>query len=897
MARPPTDKIIAALVADRAVNRALSQRLRDKPPKNTLLVAQQKALLASDALYGDMDVSDFLFGLAKGPQGQPPDTQRPSDVTGLTATLDGLVVVLDSNLATDNFGIGGYQDERENQTDAPGVWVALPFSQSTLHRDEESPTLRGKTLNYRRKAVDTALLISLNYSNVATAVVPATNLPDTTAPNTPGSAPTVTSTVSTAIQLTLGAVTDPTVVGQVKSDMRRYKVERRLHGVGSYTHRGYTPAPSALLSPYEDSLVGGLAGTRTPVSSAVTMACVGGSQWWGTSDQLFMSSAQKSGAYYVKVRVDSANSGSWPWGKTGRGIRAGLDPQSPSIQVVWFQNGICNLEWRPGNGAEMQQYEKSGLTFPFYWDFAYDGLGRTVARWCQTENGTYTPFGPAVDIPGMPEIYELFDGCCAQQAATALTSTFTVLSEDLTGQPVVFRDSGTVATGYDYRYLGEDRAGNPGSFSPVLFFTTDAGSGDNIDHPRYSFQKYGNIDGLYADSTTMTIVGQNADLLMCDYYEGYPGGTIVRDGLMVAKNINSALLVGKYCCDEAIHVSGSETPSGTIRNAQLAMDARVKRFTGGGSFVYKKSWFSDSQWAGACCNAGPVNGLGELMCEMYPRMQIEIFISPATGAGNVTIPVDILMADNWFPEPRNGNDGPADWRFTGSSNQDGSTCGDIWQDGRVKFRNKVKAVRPTLMVGGNVSQRGVTKYFKLLEMQQLEASFGETWSYGGLFSEQNLTKFKTVLREYHATINELAAPAIAHMTVRCDNLTSYQQHRFALGYILLDDGFLCFDNHDTGASRASTYVVTQEMQVQRRFGRRVGAKHTGDAPNYAGGTYMARFEKILSVCNPNPFSVTIDLDETVTILPAPANAGRTPGAAVTRVTIAAWDSFFGKRIS
>lgn len=104
-----------------------------------------------------------------------PDTTKPSDVTGLTATkISNSRIDIDSNSATDNIAVAGYQTQVS--LDAGGTWTTLSDTTKAFqfeYGDTGFPSSVGThSLTFRRKAFDTAdpANYSNDWSNIPTAV-------------------------------------------------------------------------------------------------------------------------------------------------------------------------------------------------------------------------------------------------------------------------------------------------------------------------------------------------------------------------------------------------------------------------------------------------------------------------------------------------------------------------------------------------------------------------------------------------------------------------------------------------------------------------------------------------------------------------------------------------------
>ena len=144
-----------------------------------------------------------------------PDTTPPSDVTGLTATaVSPTQITLSWTAATDNIGVTGYRVERcQGVGCASFVQIATPAGTTFGDTSLTAAT----SYSYRVKAVDAAINLSVNYSNVASAIIDATPPSDVTG---------LTATAVSATQITLSwtaATDDIGVTG--------YRVER-CQGVG-----------------------------------------------------------------------------------------------------------------------------------------------------------------------------------------------------------------------------------------------------------------------------------------------------------------------------------------------------------------------------------------------------------------------------------------------------------------------------------------------------------------------------------------------------------------------------------------------------------------------------------------------------------------------------------------
>lgn len=449
------------------------------------------------------------------------DTTPPSDPSGLAASTANPSVLTLSVPSTDNVAVTGYEVSRSAH--GAGVYSILPNSPTLTFPFSDSTVTNGSAYDWRARAFDAAGNFS-NFSNVATATIAAGLAIDTTAPLTPGSAPTQVAVSTTNATIALSLVTDSNANSgtQVVSGMSQYLVKVNGTVVGAPVPQ---PSPTLTFASGVDIGTPSPAGTDGVATGVYTLTC-GGNQWTGTLDQLHLLAGQVTGDFDFTARVTSISSTSGnQYSKVGIVARDGTDPAAQYISMVAipYNGGSVFSDFRTpaGNSAG---WSGSIITQALPRFFGISRRQNTFTASHGATAGSLSVINTQV-IP-MASTINLGIGLCASNASdSVVTQVATGVVDTVAftaGTVVDFTDSfsGSSSPGVRlYSYAGVDKAGNIGAYSPTLSVTPTATSSGtttkfnpghynlNITRPDYpgAFSTWqttvNDMDGAYVSSS------------------------------------------------------------------------------------------------------------------------------------------------------------------------------------------------------------------------------------------------------------------------------------------------------------------------------------------------------------------------------------------------------------
>lgn len=810
-----------------------------------------------------------------------PDTDPPGDVTGLTVTLDDSVPVIDSDTATDNVGVEGYVTERS--IDAGASWTEIAFSVTTQQRDEAAALLFGESVIYRRKARDTSVNLSTNWSASSTAVlIPSDDDTDITAPNVPA-APTLVGNTTTDIEISVGTVSDQVVSGDITSGVRRYLVRR--DGV----FRDYIPHPSINGAVASVEIGDATGGSYSESSGTHTLSTTSGN-WYGTADNLRLVSAPVTGDFTVIGRI-AARGGS-AWSKGAITVRDGLGASSRYIAGLIFPSNGYNWEARTSQGGQAIQ----GTLAP-----------GSAPGWCRIQrkenlfilsissNGSSWTQLTALTI-AMADTVEVGMGLAGQHPNTPATLTVDNFSIT-TASSVTYYDVGTPGTTYVYDVAAEDVAGNVSAYGADLSVEMDENASAAVhNYPRLGAGVIGDPQG-YPESIWANIARRDIAFIGGDW-ESWPSqyGSGWRHSVVTGiKSLNPNIKIFQYVLWDTYRTDNLRYPT---YDAAIIENGWALYVNGTSGTMVNNFYNSSGVWKQVNpTSATPVDDDGNRATEFFANFVVDEFMGGTTG--NRTTALDGFMLDNILQQPR--SDGDYD-RNGSNDSRTNSAVITAWRNGLRAYVDEIKSLVPGIVVCGNTSDfMSAGGYsFDTADLGplagQLQGSFGEYMlgtpgtaigEWGGFSMLMGGYRFMMAAHadpDYFMFVHgDISSTGIDDAS---PGLPAYQKLRYGLGCCLLDNGYYY-------ACRTVGYRGDQLDWFDEYWGGSLNTRGYMGQPTqspptsaWSNGVWRRDFEHAIVLVNPRGNgSRTVSLGGTFTKLSGSQAPSINNGATVTSVTL------------